>query len=190
MHIFRNKFFFSIYSKVIQNKTFFSKKLFCLTTDFEKLKMESLRMENEISKNPKIYTKLTKNIFKYLSASSELYNKMGEDAIKISYDVSNEPSNEYLKDELIRINTQLHLFQREMNYFEEMSNLINEINFNEELVKEAIKTGETEIAMTSKTEIKKLKKEIEDFENEIVEYLIPEEEVLIILLRMTIKTLL
>jgi len=46
-----------------------------------------------------------------------------------------------------------------------------------ELIKEASRSGDSDLVSNSKGELKKLNHEIVELENEIIEYLIPEEEV-------------
>ncbi len=152
------------------------KKNFCANVELGK-KKEEPKFEEEINRNINYFTKLTKNIYKYLSGSCDLYAKLGEDSIKLAFDVSNEPSNAFLKDELIRINKQLNYLQREITYHDEIIRIISEISFNVELIKEASSSGDSDIVSNSKGELKKLNHEIIELENEIIEYLIPEEEV-------------
>ena len=155
---------------------FAQKHYFCTSIKIEKPNINN-DIEEKIIISPMYFTKLTKNIYKFLSASSDLYNKLGEDSIKLSYDVSSDPSKDYLKEELLRLNKQLHYLQRELSFFEDMTKIINDIIFNEELIKEGEISSDTQLVKTSKNDIKKLSKEINELEKEIVEYLIPEEDV-------------
>ena len=169
-----------LFSKCISGKRFnlltLTKNNFCSKIEMEK-KVIDLKIENEISLNKIYFTKLTKNIYKFLTSSCTLYNNLGEDSVKIAYDVSNEPSNNYLKEELLRINKQLNFLQREVSYHDEITRIINDITFNVDLIKEACNSGESDIISNCKGELKRLSEEIVTLENEIVEYLIPDDEV-------------
>jgi hypothetical protein len=172
-----NRLFFPFSRTGIQIKSLnIFRKNFCVNVEVCR-KNEEHKIEQEINNNIMYFSKLTKNIYKYLSGSCYLYAKLGEDSIKLAFDVSNEPSNDFLKDELIRINKQLNYLQREITYHDEIIRIISEISFNVELIKEASRSGDSDLVSNSKGELKKLNHEIVELENEIIEYLIPEEEV-------------
>jgi len=129
-------------------------------------------------------TKLSINLLKYLENNFKSYEKLCEDSIKISYDISEAPEqNEFLKNELVRINRQINNYSRDNNYYEEYKNILNEIYSTEILIREANEIGDDEIKKSAMKDLTQLKTQLETLQSEIIEYLIPDQEVITILIK-------
>ena len=127
-------------------------------------------------------TKLSINLLKYLENNFISYEKLCEDSIKISYDIAEAPDqNEFLRNELVRINRQINNYSRDNNYYEEFKNLLNEIYSTEILIREANEIGDDEIKKSAMKDLTQLKTQLETLQSEIIEYLIPDQEVITIL---------
>ncbi len=178
------------------DSSFFKKFNFCYfkKIDFRLIKLnyrtfsaetkDSLNEENQmlseilIKENLKL-TKLSINLLKYLENNFKSYEKLCEDSIKISYDISEAPDqNEFLKIELVRINRQINNYSRDNNYYEEFRNLLNDIYSSEMLIREAHELGDEEIKKSAIKDSIELKKQLDTLQSEIIEYLIPDKEVL------------
>jgi hypothetical protein len=177
LNLFKKKFIYDIKFPVFKH--------FCFVED--KLKSDKIEDEkkDELLSNLVNYkelkiSKLSFNILKYLEKNYELYTRLCEDCVKLSYELSDaSEGTDFLKNELIRINRQISTFSRENYYHDEFSNLIRELISTNELIKEAIDLGEDEIKISAQFDFKNLQNKIEELQNEIIEYLIPDDNVLI-----------
>jgi peptide chain release factor 1 len=134
-------------------------------------------LSHKLKKDNSKINKLTLKILTFLENNQETYKGWCEDSIKLSYDLS-EPenvNNETLKNELIRINKQINNFSKENYYFEEFKNLLEEYSSTESLISEAKEIGEKEIVDSASKELLSLKEKLTTLEQEIIEFLIPDE---------------
>lgn len=124
-------------------------------------------------------TKLTINLLKYLENNFIAYEKLCQDSIKLSYDIAEAPEqSEFLKNELVRINRQINNYSRDNNYYDEYKNILNEILSTEMLIREANEIGDDEIKKSAIKDLAELKQQLETLQREIIEFLIPDQEVL------------
>jgi hypothetical protein len=146
----------------------------------ENLVSEENNLLSDILVKEKInLTKLSINLLKYLENNFRSYEKLCEDSIKISYDISEAPEqNEFLRNELVRINRQINNYSRDNNYYEDFKNLLNEIYSTEMLIREANDIGDDEIKKSAMKDLAELKTQLETLQGEIIEYLIPDQEVI------------
>ena len=114
-------------------------------------------------------------ILKYLENNQEIYKRLCNDSELLSFEVSNNP-NDFLRNELMRVNKQINDFSKENYYHDEYSNLIEELLSANSMHKEAIEIGEIELAISLKKDIDAIKFKIDSFQNEIIEFLIPEDD--------------
>jgi hypothetical protein len=151
------------------------KRNFC-SSDNPETKQTPIKLSHQIAGKDLKLSKLSLNILKYLERNFELYEQLCEDSIKLSYDLSeSSDGNEYLKNELMRINRQISTFSKDNYFFEEIKNLIKHIDSNIELIKEAEEINDEEIKLSAINEIKECRKKMDELQDEIVEYLIPDE---------------
>ena len=144
------------------------------------------KLSEKLSSKNLNLSKLTINILKYLERNFELYQALCEDSIKLSYDLSESPEgNEFVKSELMRINRQISSFSKDNYLFEELKNLLIGIDSAIELHKEAVEIDDEEIKSSALSELKENRQKLEELQQEIVEYFIPDEFVRINLLRKT-----
>jgi hypothetical protein len=139
---------------------------------------ENLLLSDILIREKLNLTKLTINLLKYLENNFRSYEKLCEDSIKLSYDIAEAPEqSEFLKNELARINKQIHNYSRDNNYYDEFKNLLNEILSTDMLIKEASEIGDDEIKKSAIKDLAEFKNQLEILQGEIIEYLIPDQEV-------------
>lgn len=150
-----------------------------IRTFCEEIKNEIKLSEKITGKDLKL-TKMNINILKYLERNFELYTKLCEDSIKLSFDLSENPEgNDFLKSELLRINRQISTFSKDNYYYDEVRKYITQIEENYELIKEAEEIGDMDIKTSAVTEIESFRSKLEELQTEIIEYFIPDEFVFI-----------
>jgi hypothetical protein len=150
-------------------------KSFCAKED-TKEKEEELKLSQVIAQKDLKLSKLTINLLKYLERNFDMYQRLCEDSIKLSYDLSESPDgNDFLKSELMRINRQISTFSKDNYFFDELKNLINQIDSTQELIREAEEIQDDEIKSSAVRELADYRQKLEELQGEIIEYLIPDE---------------
>lgn len=175
---------YTINSKFFKNIQIFKYKL----TNTRRGFCESINLEPEmqfLSNKPfpeelKI-AKLSKNILKYLENNQVIYNRLCNESVQLSYEIGNNASD-IIKNELIRVNKQINSFQRDTYYYEQFNNTLKEMLSTNELLKEAIEIGEEELKTTAEKDLENYRIKLEEMQTEIIEYLIPEDEVCLLIL--------
>lgn len=123
-------------------------------------------------------SKLSINILQYLENNFELYNKLCEESIKLAYEISDtNEGNDYLKNELMRVNRQISTFSKDNFYFEEYQHIVREMISSNELLIEASELNDEEFKKSANKDLEELKKKLQDLQNEIIEHLIPNQSV-------------
>lgn len=135
-------------------------------------------------------TELNINILKHLENNNKTYIQLCNDSVKLSYEISEETnkSNDYIKNELIRVNKQINKFERTNIYYVEytkiIENILSTVNFNEE----ANEIGDEELIQISLKDLEKLYKDLSDYQEEVIEVLIPSEKEDVDSIKMEIKS--
>jgi hypothetical protein len=172
----KNKSFIIVYPYFKSDKMthkFFSEKI----EIFEKEEIEE-KLSEKIKKKDLKISHLTINILKYLENNYELYKRLCEDSIKLSYDLSESPdSDNYVKSELMRINRQISSFSKDNYLFEELKGIIGSIDSAIDLHREAIEINDDEIKKMALNDLNENKEKLEELQKEIIEYFIPDEYV-------------
>jgi hypothetical protein len=146
---------------------------------FEKEEIEEKLSEKIKTKDLKL-SKLTINILKYLEKNYDLYKKLCEDSIKLSYDLSESPDGDnYVKSELMRINRQIASFSKDNYLFEELKGIICSIESAVDLHREAAEISDDEIKKEALRDLDDSREKLEELQKEIIEYFIPDEYVII-----------
>jgi hypothetical protein len=147
----------------------------------EKIEEVKLLSDKILGKDLKL-SKMNINILKYLERNFELYTKLCEDSIKLSFDLSENPEgNDFMKSELLRINRQISTFSKDNFYYDEVRKLFTQIEENYDLIKEAEEIGDIDIKNSAINEIESHRLKLEELQTEIIEYFIPDEYVIIFL---------
>jgi hypothetical protein len=132
---------------------------------------------NKVIKSDLKLPTLTIQILKFLENNQTTYHRLCEESVQLSFEAAN---SDLLKNELMRVNKQIHEFSRENAFFEEFSECIKEILSNMTLRQEAVEINDTDIAKQAESDIEKFKLRLEALQGEIIEFLIPEESVIFI----------
>ena len=148
------------------------KKFFCESS--LSLKKKDSLYEKCIDKNLGLKN-LSIQILRYLENNQEIYKRLCNESEILSFEISSNP-NDFIKNELMRINKQINDFSKENYYYDEYSNLIEELLSANSMQKEALDIGENELALSLKKDLDSINSKIYSFQNEIIEFLIPEDD--------------
>jgi hypothetical protein len=160
---------------ITQNKFSHTIRTFC-SSEISQENHEEIKLSQIIAKKDLKLSKLIINLLKYLERNFDTYQRICEDSIKLSYDLSESPDgNDFLKSELMRINRQISTFSKDNYFFEEMKSLINQIDSSQELIREAEEIQDDEIKSSAIKELADSRQKLEELQAEIIEYLIPDE---------------
>jgi hypothetical protein len=121
--------------------------------------------------------KLTLQILKYFENNQMIYRRLCDESTQLAFEAT---SSDLLKNELMRVNKQIHEFGKENYYYEDLLECIKEILSNMTLRQEAIEIDDKDIVKQAEMDIEKFKHKLEDLQKEIIEFLIPEESVIFI----------
>jgi hypothetical protein len=120
--------------------------------------------------------KLTLQILKYLENNQDIYSRLCKESEQLAFEISSN-SSELLRNELMRVNKQIHEFSKENYYWDEFSGMIEELLSANTMYNESIEINEKEIAASLKADMDNIKGKINAFQDEIIEFLIPNNEV-------------
>jgi protein subunit release factor A len=132
------------------------------------------KLVSQIEQNGLKLPNLTLQILKYLENNQIIYERLCEESTQLAYEAS---KSELLKNELMRVNKQIHEFSKENYYYDEYKESIQEILSNMILYNEAIEINDKDIAEQATTDITKYKNKLEELKDEVIEFLIPESSV-------------
>jgi len=140
--------------------------------------------------DPKKYklTKLTLNILKHLENHQEIYKNLCEESVKLSYEISEATNNEYIKDELIRVNKQINKFEKENVYYNDFNKSITEIYNTTNFLEEAQEIGDDELIKSAVTDLDHLYKELNSFQEDLISFLIPNDKADVDSIKLEIKS--
>jgi peptide chain release factor 1 len=119
------------------------------------------------------------NILKHLENNNITYKQLCYDSVKLSYEISEETSNlsnEFVKNELIRVNKQINKFERTNIYYIEYNKLIENIISTTNFYEEANEIGDEELIQISKKDLDKLYIDLKQYQEEVIDALIPKEK--------------
>jgi len=179
---------------------FFSKKLFSndkmAEKEESKSEIDNIYLETEsdyLSKkinDPKKYklSQLTFNILKHLENNQETYKNLCEESVKLSYEISENKNNDYIKEELIRINKQINKFEKQNVHYNDFYNLIFEIYNTVHFLEEAQEIGDDELSKSAITDLDRLYKDLANYQEEVINFLIPNEKAEIDTIKLEIKS--
>ena len=129
-------------------------------------------------KNANINLKtLTLSLIKFLEKTKNLYSQLNKESMAISEELFESPNQDFLKNQLVRINKQISSYSKELYYYDEIINLVNELLDNKNMLIEAEELKDQEIKNFSINEIKRLNEKLENLEKDVIESLLPEDEV-------------
>ncbi len=153
--------------KICHQKYFFklSKKFFCKQYLHKKFESNRYGLNN-----------LTLQILKYLEHNQDIYNRLLQESEQLAFEISSNNS-ELLRNELMRVNKQIHEFSRENYYWGELSTMMEELLSASSMYSESLEIGEKEMADILKLDIDNIKAKINSFQDEIIEFLIPNTDV-------------
>lgn len=142
------------------------------------LEAESIQeVVQEMSLKTDFLSKIDNNIFKYLKKSNEMYNRLNNDLVVLSYELGKENSNvQQINREIKRINKELLYLSQENDVYLRFENYVKEINNGEEFIKEAMELEELDLAEATKQEINKHIRKIEEIREEFLNELVDEDE--------------
>lgn len=166
------------------NKNFYSYKLLRFKNFCEKIEMfkendQEELLSNKLKTNNLNLSNLTINILKYLENNYQLYKRLCEDSVKLSYELSEHADGgDFLKAELLRINRQISTFSKDNHFYEELKRLILNIESSLELYNEALEIQDEEIKNSAIQDLDSNRKKLEELQQDIIEYFIPDESVI------------
>ena len=128
--------------------------------------------------NPKKYklSDLTLNILKHLENNQRIYLNLCEESVKLSYEISESSSNDFIKDELLRVNKQINKYEKENVYYYEYNKIIYNIFSTTNLLEEAIEIGEDELIKSANIELEIYYKELSSYQEDLINFLIPNDK--------------
>ena len=152
------------------------KKPFCQFTEvddinifpnYERFKNSDLSLE-----------KFTLCLVKYLEKTQNLHNQLNQESMALNEDLFDNPNKDFLKNQLVRINKQISSYSKELYYYDEVLSILNNLMTEKVLLKEAEELKDEEIKKFAKSEIEQLYLKLEELEKNVIESLLPEEEVI------------
>lgn len=149
----------------------------------ELLSKKILEIRNKLK-----FSDLTINILKHLENNHEIYKNLCEESVKLSYEISENNNGDYIKEELLRVNKQINKFEKGNVHFADYHKLLSDIYSSTNFLEEAQEIGDDELCKSAMAELEQYYSELNNYQEELINFLIPNERADIDTIKLEIKS--